>query len=190
MKKSLLGLGLVVSGLLASNTFEVNINNNTLEIANSLDLNERVNLPSSSTYSLDARYLKTEKEEMGDNHYLANLGFKVASMFAENTNISFGLGMDVLYASAENDKFVSVPFTLFSEYKITEKFFIDANVKYSPKILSFKDAVSYKEIRGTVNYSITTNAIVYAGARRIDAKFENYTLEYDRSAFAGFKFTF
>lgn len=191
MKKIALGLGLITSTIFAGNQFEININNDTIELAGSLDLKQSMTLPADSEYSLDVRFLKTEEEEIGeDGNYIANIGFKVVDSVSDVNGGAFGLGMDVLYTDTDKDIFFAIPFTLYGSYTFNEKLFIDTNLKYSPKILSYGDGESYKEARATINYNATSNAIVYLGARMIEAKFENYELEYDKTAFGGFKFQF
>lgn len=191
MKKIIVSLGLLVSTMFANNQFEININNETIELGTSFDLRGNMNLPSSSAYTLDIRYLRTEEAQRGEtSHHLANIGFKVVEPVSNNYGTVLGLGMDALYSDSGSDLFLAIPFTLYGRYDATNKLFIDANIKYAPKILSFNDAKSYGEIRATINFAMTTNAIVYAGGRYIDAKFKDYEVNYDETAFAGFKFVF
>jgi hypothetical protein len=191
MKKVILGLGLIISTVFGGNQFEINLNSDTMELGASFDLKNNFNLPSDSNYSLDFRFLRTEEVELGeDSHHILNMGFKVIDSVSDVNGAAFGLGMDVLFTDTDTDSFFAIPFAVFGSYTINSKFFVDASVKYSPSILSFSSAESYKELKATANYSITSNASAYVGTRWIKAKYDNYELNFDKSVFAGFKFQF
>lgn len=185
MKKILLSTALVTSTIFAGG-FEVNINDKTIELVNSTNLNNE-------SYTIDMRYLRTEEKQAGQSYsYIANVGFKVAEPLENNQNLTLGLGIDALYTNGfRDDNFLAIPFTLFANYKFSQQVSMDLNAKYSPQILSFKEAESYKEARGTLNFSINQSAQAYVGARYIRANFDgNYDLDYDKSMFAGFKFVY
>jgi hypothetical protein len=190
MKKILLG-SLVASTLaFGSNSAEININNDTLEVAGELYLNNNYNVSKNSNYYLTASYLRSENDGE-ENQSLTTLGFKVINPFTDDNGISLGLGIKSIYASEYDKSILAIPLSVYGRYELNEVIYFDLDVGYAPRVLSFLDGEKYVDGKLKVNYKVLSDGYAFAGARSITTTYENgMDVKYDTSLFVGFKVRF
>ncbi|MGB3750875.1 MAG: YfaZ family outer membrane protein [Arcobacteraceae bacterium] len=191
MKKIILGSLVTGSLLLANNSAQVNVNKDTLELAADIYLNKYYNTNNSSNYYITAGYLRTEGEKNNDDQSLTSVGFKLINPMTNNYGISLGMGIKTVYTTHEAESFLAMPLTLNGRIEFNEMIYFDANVSYSPRVLSFMDAESYRDIQARINYKVLADGYIYLGGRNIETEYENNTrVKFDTSAFVGFEIRF
>jgi len=192
MKKIILGSLVASSVLLANNSVQVNVNNDTLELGGDIFLNRYYNVNNSSNYYLTARYLRTEAEKKhDDNQTLTSVGFKLVNPMTDNYGISLGLGIKTVYSSHNSESFFAMPLTLNGRIEFNEMLYFDTDLSYSPRVLSFMDGESYRDIQARINYKVLADGYIYLGGRNIETEYENGAkVKFDTSAFVGFDIKF
>ena len=190
MKKIIVGSLLATSLLLANNSVKVNINNDTLEVGADIYLNKIYDVSNNSNYYLTMSHLRME-DNQDDTNSISSVGFKVVNPLTNDSGVSFGLGMKSVYTNQMDKTFMAFPLTVNGRVEVNEMIYIDADVSYSPRVLSFSDADSYTDMKLRVNYKVLADGYVFVGARRIDTKYENIDeTKFDSSAFFGFEVRF
>jgi len=190
MKKILAGLLITSSFLFANSSAQININDDTLEIGTDIYLNKYYDVNNNSNYYMTLRHLRVE-DDYKPTKSLSSLGLKLVNPLTDNYGISLGLGIKSVYVDQDSLSFISVPLTLNGRVEINEVLYVDLDVGYAPKVLSFSDAQSYTDIQARVNYKILANGYIYVGGRNIEAKYKNSTWEkFDSSAFLGLEIKF
>jgi len=193
MKKIIAGSLIASSLLWGSNSIELNINNNTLELGADYSLNSSYMLNDDSNYFLTVKYLGSEEENSNKStQRLLSVGLKVINPYIDDHGFSLGLGMKTVVAdNYSSESFIATPLELFATYNVNEQLSIETQVGYAPKILTFLDGNTYKDAMLKVNYRIIDNGYVYVGGRKIKTEYEDIgTIEYDDSVFFGYKITF
>ncbi len=193
IKKSILSLAALVSIVTANNQMEINLNNDTLEVAGKFYLNNKYNVSNDANYYFTASYLKSEVVESVDQSLLS-IGLNIINPFTSDRGLSFGLGLKTVYVdiSSINKTFVAIPLGLFAKYEHNDALSFDVELGYAPKTLSFSDAEKYADLKMRVNYKILDNGYVFVGARKIEATYTNIVkpAEYDDNVFFGYKVQF
>lgn len=190
MKKILMGSILISSLLSANNSVQVNINDDTLEVGADLYLNKYYDMNNDSNYYLTVRHLRTE-EKNDSTQSLTSLGFKLVNPMTDNNGISLGLGMKSVYSNQISQSFFALPLGLNGRIELNELIYIDAEVSYAPRVLSFADAKSFSDFQARINYKILNNGYVYIGGRNVQTKYEDGTKKkFDNTAFLGFEVKF
>ncbi len=191
MKKVFLSSLITSSLLLGSSSFEININNETLEVSSEVYLNDTYNVNNSSNYYFIASYLNTEDEESDKtSSSLVTAGFKVLNPYSNDNGLSLGLGVKSVYSNNEEEQFFAVPLSLYSKLELNELIYFDLGIAYAPKVLSFSDAQKYTDIKFKTNYKVLEDGYLFLGYRNIETEYENYIIKYDTSLFVGFQIKF
>jgi hypothetical protein len=193
IKKILTTMAISTSILYAANTAELNINTNTLAVKGQYGINELYNLSNEAKYNITLEYLSSEDTAIitQDTDRIVNLGLKIMNPYINDYGVSFGMGINVVWADNYTKTFIATPLSVFGDYAITEDINIDAAVSYSPKILSYSSASEYKELTTKVNYKVIDNGFAYLGYRNIKIKYDNGpSLSFDDSLFFGYKIQF
>jgi hypothetical protein len=190
MKKILLGSLIATSLLMADNSVDVNVNADTVEVSADVYLNDMYDVNNDSNYYLTLRHLRTEKDN-SNAQTLSTVGLKVLNPFTNDNGLSFGLGMKAVYTNQIGKRFLALPLSAYGKIEINELVYIDADLSYAPKVLSFSDADSYVDFRAKVNYKVLADGYIYLGARSITTKYDSGEEEkYDSSAFVGLEVRF
>ena len=190
MKKILIGSIIASTLLLGNNAVEVNINNDTLEVEADIYLNKYYDVSNSSNYYLTLGHLRTENDNE-ETQSLTTAGLKVINPFTDDNGISFGLGMKSVYTNQLSKTFFALPLSVYGRVEFSEVIYVDAEVSYAPKVLSFSDAKSYTDMKAKFNYKVLADGYVFIGARAIETKYENGTSsKFDTTAFLGFEVKF
>ena len=193
IKKTILGLAITTASLFATNSAQLNINSNTLELIGEYNLNNTYNLNSDANYNFVVSYLGSEKTAIStrSTDRLVNTGFKMMNPYINDYGFSFGLGIDLVWANNSSKSFFAVPLSVHGKYELNEQISFDGFFKYSPSILSFSDAKKYTQANITANYKIIDNGYVYLGTRMIKTTYtNNITLDFDKNMFFGYKVIF
>jgi len=191
LKKKLICSILAASALFADNSFDLNINNNTLEVNAQFNMNESYDLNPNSDYYFYAKYLKTKEDDsLSTSQTISTLGFKMLNPMSDQNGLSLGLGMKSVYSkqSASDKSFTATPISIFGKYEFSEILYFDAEIAYAPRILTFLDGKTYQEGRLNANFKILENGYIYTGIRNIKTKYTNDIEEkYDDNIFFGLK---
>lgn len=189
MKKILIG-SFIASSILMGNNIQVNINSDTLEVSADIYLNNSYNLNENSNYYFTASYLRTEKNDL-ETQSLSSAGFKVLNPYTENNGISIGLGMKAVYSDQTNKRFFATPLVLNGKIELNEVMYVDADLSYAPKVLSFSDGKTYQDMKVRFNYKVLADGYVFVGLRNIETEYNNgITKKYDNSVFLGLEVRF
>lgn len=190
MKKILMGSLLASSLLLANNSLEVNINSDTLEVEADLYLNKHYNVSNDSNYYLTVGHVRTEDDKK-ETQSLTTAGLKVINPYTDDNGISFGLGIKSVYTNQMSKTFFALPLSGYTRVEMSEVIYIDGEISYAPKVLSFSDARTYTDMKVKFNYKMLSDGYVFLGARSIKTKYENGTTsKFDTAAFVGFEVRF
>ncbi|MGK0256387.1 MAG: hypothetical protein ACI81I_001004, partial [Arcobacteraceae bacterium] len=190
MKNILIGSLIASSILMGSNSIQVNTNSDTLEVATDIYLNNSYNLNEGSNYYFTASYLRTEKNDL-ETQSLSSAGFKVLNPYTNDYGVSFGLGMKAVYSSQSDKRFFATPLILNGKIELNEVMYVDADLSYAPKVLSFSDGKTYQDMKVRFNYKVLSDGYVFVGVRNIETEYEDGKIkEYDNSAFVGLEVKF
>ena len=191
MKKILLGSLFITSMLLASNSVQININNDTLEARGDLYLNNIYNVNDSSNYYFTVSYLGTESDSTHTSQRLTTAGLKVLNPYTDDNGISLGIGMKAVYTNQNAKTFLSMPLCAYAKFELNDLVYFDLEAAYAPRVLSFSNAEGYQDMRIKANYKVLEDGYVYIGARDITTKYESSAeVRYDTSAFVGYEIKF
>ncbi len=191
MKKILISSIVASTLLYASNSVELNINNDTLEARGDIYLNNMYDVNNSSNYYFTISYLGTESTATTASQRLTSAGLKVLNPYTDDNGISLGIGLKSVYTNQNAKTFVSIPLAAYGKFELNDLIYFDLEMAYAPRVLSFSDAEGYSDARIKVNYKVLEDGYVYIGARDITTKYENSArVNYDTSAFIGYEVKF
>ena len=188
IKKILAGMLLSSSLLMASNSVELNVNNDTLEVLGEYNLNEVYNLSNDANYNFTLSYINSQKS---DSNKIVSAGLKILNPYINDIGLSVGFGAKLLWADNYTESFMAVPLNIFVKYEFNENINFNGNFSYSPSILSFSSADKYQEFQIKANYKVIDNGLIYIGKRDIKTDYTNgVSIKMDDSVFFGFKVIF
>jgi hypothetical protein len=191
MKKILLSSIAASTLLFASNSAQININNDTLELRGDLFLNNMYNVNNSSNYYFTVSYLGTEDTDTDETQKLFSTGLKVLNPYTDDNGISLGLGLKSVFTDQADKTFLAVPLAAYGRFELNDLIYFDIEVAYAPRVLSFSDAEGYTDAKIRVNYKVLEDGYIYIGARDITTKYEDIgSVDYDTSAFVGYEVRF
>jgi hypothetical protein len=192
LKRVLVLFSLLSSLSFSQNEFKVSINNEMLELKSDIFLNYYYELDDSSRYYLGGSYIKN-KEDDSTNH-IWDIDFKIMNESTSLEGFSVGIGANAINIRNDySNSFLAIPFSIHFSYDIASKISLDANIKYSAKVLSFSDAKNMNSYEINANYEIINNGLIYLGTRTINAKYDKNSIENKlkiSDVYAGFKFFF
>jgi len=169
----------------AQNNIAINVNDEDLEIATSLNINAMDEYSQSTSYVLDASYLHT------DGNDLSSIGISGENNFQGVDGLALAFGAKFVFT----DDFIALP--LFTKIVYTLPFdnsipttSLNTSLAYAPSVLSFSDAESYLEFRLEADMEIISNIHIYTGYRNIDTDYEKYDQNFNDSFYAGMKLSF
>ncbi len=188
--------------LFAMHSVEVNINDKDLEITTNIDFGQFNDRVEPDTTFLSLKYLKASDEHSdneADIKEYTDVNFLIKQEIADS-GFLFGIGVKANYAKVKianaNEHFVSVPLGLEVGYIFPTAIPITLGAKlyYAPESLVFAKADSYMEYRVDANFEIIKRGSVVIGLRNIDTNYKvdsgKKDINYNRSAYFGFKFSF
>lgn len=191
MKKIVAGSLLSTALLCGSNNFELNVNNNTLELVTDIYLNNHYNMNHGSNYFISLSHLNTKLGENEPAQKLSSIGFKVTNPYVNNYGLSLGLGVKTVYTSTETQSLNAIPLSLFIKLELNQVLYFNLDGSFSPRVLTFADGENYRDVKFKVNYKMLNDGYIFLGARNIVASYNNnHDVNYDSSLFGGFQIKF
>jgi hypothetical protein len=165
MKNKIISLLLAIStSLIASNQFDININNTTLEVQHSTMISELSSRDGESQLNFVAGYITLESESNNKIDDLKYVGFNTESL---GMDVAISLGINFLVVgTTNNNDYITIPLLLSIGYNdIEEGLGIEVNLQAAPEVLSFGDTQDYSSIEVRAKYSVFSGADIYVGTR-------------------------
>ena len=180
----------------AMHSAEININNKDLELSAKMDVGQFNYNVEPSTMFIGAKYLNADEDNSDINSGIEAYYELNFLMQQEINNSGLSIGMGVKANHTEN--FTSIPLGLEASYELPKSTFvpisIGASVYYAPEVLAMEDAKNFLEYRAGVDVEVIKNGRIIFGVRVLDTNYEinNKTknVNYNKSAYMGFKFSF
>ncbi|MBU0720563.1 hypothetical protein KJ877_04425 [bacterium] len=198
MLKKLSLIALCSASAFALHTAEININDKDLELGARLDMGQFNEATEPNTVFVGAKFLKGDAEhsDFSENSIkdFYELNFLMQREIAGN-GLSIGLGVKINHTK----DFTSIPLGIEAAYKLpasnTVPLYFGAGVYYAPEVLSMEDGNNFLEYRAHVDIEVIENGRITVGYRALDTNYEDSAgssikVNYNRSAYAGFKFAF
>lgn len=190
MFKKIIVIAVSTTAVFAMHSVEINVNNADLEIAAKVDLGELNEKIAPNTTFLGVKYLNGDKShsDLDGLEDYKELNF----LMQKNITKEFKLGLGVKLSHAE--EFTAIPLGVEISYRVPTAlkmpFFLTGSAYYAPKVLTAKEADNFLEYRAGVDIEVIENGFVTCGYRVIETNYETVDVEYNKSAYAGFKFAF
>jgi len=184
--KSLIFSALVVGTLLyGESSAGININNDDVELATSIDLNRLGIYTEGTVFTIDANYLHTE------NDNLLGLGISVASQTQSIEGLTVGAGIKTV----STDDYFALPLLIRASYVLPfgssiPTTSVDGYFAYAPSVLSFSDADGYREWRVQLDMEVASSIHLFGGYRDINTDYETYNYNFNDSFYGGMKLSF
>ncbi len=193
-------LGLIISScvsIFAMHSAEININNQDLELSGKLDIGQ-INQSVEPDSMFVGLKLINGHEDHSSEHKIENGSYLEMNFLLMNElplkGLDIGLGIKANYSDSFDEDFISIPLGVELKYKIPATnlipMYISASVYYAPSVLSLSDANDYFEYRAQFDIEVIRNGSIVIGYRSLNLNYENYDYNYNKSAYAGFKFAF
>lgn len=198
MLKKLGLISLCAASAFAMHNFEININDKDLELAGKIDMGQFNQTVDPDTVFVGAKFLKASHNHSDfnsdseiDSFYEVN--FLMKRNIAEN-GLSLGLGVKMNHTQ----DFTTIPLGVEAGYKLpldsAIPLYLGASIYYAPEVLSMDDAKNFLEYRVHVDVEIIQNGMITVGYRNMDTNYDvnsnTSNINYNRSAYIGFKFAF
>ncbi len=171
-------------------SFGLNINNNDLEVEGRISLAGRTSRLEYRNFFIDANFIN------GKDDTLTGVGFYVENSPQGHSNLKFGVGLRSIFSKNDtlNKTFVAIPITVSAKARMylrnLPKSALGIKLAYAPTPLTFSDGDSYFEYRIEADMQIIDNIDIYAGYRNLDTNYKVKDINFNSTAYAGFKFIF
>lgn len=198
-------MSVLAASAFAMHGVDININDKDLEFGANLDMGQFVSTVEPNTVFLGGRYLKGN-ESHGDfdsnpnSYYEANFLMKKP---IANSDFTVGLGVKLNHTQCDDTtgktlNFTSLPLGVEVGYKLPVNspvpLHLGGQLYYAPEVLSMNDAKNFLETRVNFDIEVIQNGKVTIGYRSLDTNYDRsgtaFNKNYNRSAYAGFKFNF
>ena len=193
MLKKITLLAACTATAFAMHSADININDKDLEIGARFDIGQFNDNVEPDTMLVGARYLhgSEENSDVNDVDDYYELNFLLQSQM-DNEDLVIGLGVKL----NQTEDFASVPLGAEIGYKLpidtSIPFYVNGMFYYAPSVLTMNDADSYLEYRIGLDVEIIDNARITLGYRVMNTDYDDRRgdVEYNKSAYIGFKFAF
>ena len=180
----------------AMHTAEINVNDVDLEFSVKLDMAQFNQTTEPNTVFIGAKYLnaKIDHSENAPTNSSSNLYgyYELNFLMKKEINSDFILGLGVKLNHTEN--FMTVPLGIEAAYKLpfssSVPIYVGASAYYASEALSMDEAIGYSEYRVSLEAEVIENAHVVLGYRSINTEYISNDMQYNESAYAGFRFMF
>lgn len=194
-KKLLLSTFFSLGILYGESSVGLDINDKEIELFTAIDLNVLGGYSDSTKYYFDASYLRSETSDIlyrnNITESMGTVGVSAKNTFQNSEDISVTVGIKSIFA----DNFLAFPF--FGKAIFTLPLggnipptSLSALFAYAPEVLSFNDALNYKEFRAEANMEVIPNIHLFGGYRNIDTNYQLYDKNFNESFYGGMKFSF
>ena len=173
-------------GLLnAESSVGIGINNETLEMQGSIDLNSFASYSDITTYNVNFSYLDVNTE------HLTTLGISGENSLQGADGVKLALGGKMVFA----DNYMAFPLFGMVTFNLPLNnalplISMATSLAYAPPVLSFRDALSYSEFRVEGKMEIIPNIHLFTGYRSIDTNYMEYDKIFNESVYGGMKLIF
>lgn len=196
-------ISIITASAFAMHGVDININDKDLEFGAALDMGQFVNTVEPNTVFVGARYLKGNEDHSDFREN--NNAFYEASFLMQKaisgSDVTIGLGVKANHTKADlggNRDFTTIPLGVELGYKLPVAtpvpLYLGGKLYYAPEVLSMNDAQSFLEYRVNLDIEVIPNGRITLGYRNIDTNYDvagvTHNVNYNRSAYAGFKFQF
>ncbi|QOY51434.1 YfaZ family outer membrane protein [Candidatus Sulfurimonas baltica] len=186
-------LNLIVAGavsVFAMNSAEINVNNSDLELNVKFDMGQFNENVEPATIFLGAKYLNGD-EGHSDSRSIDDYGeLNFLMMKDVSDNLKLGLGFKLNHTK----NFTSVPLGAEVSYKLplatVIPFYLGGSLYYASEVLCMEDGDSFLEFRVNLDAEVIENGRVTLGYRSLDTNYKVRDVEYNKSVYLGFKFSF
>ncbi len=190
-------LGLAVlcaTSVFAMHSVELNVNDKDIEIGAKLDMGQFSDATEPDTVFVGGKFLHGDDShsDLKDTDDYGELNFLMKREISD-TGLSVGLGVKLNCTK----NFSSVPLGAEVNYKLPVggqiPMYIGGYFYYAPSVLTMEDGDSFLEFRFEFDAQIIKNAHVIAGYRSLDTNYDTNKggdTNYNKSAYAGFRFAF
>jgi len=185
LRKYFLASMLFLGILNAQSEVGIGINNETLEMKGSIDLNAFAYYSDITSYNLDFSYLDDNME------HLTSLGISGENSLQGAQGVKLALGGKMVFA----DKFMAFP--LFGKLTFNlplnqalPMITMATSLAYAPPVLTFRDGLSYSEFRVEGNMEVIPNIHLFSGYRSIDTDYQEYNKIFNEALYGGMKLIF
>lgn len=200
LKKVLLGLLLTSSISYAMHEFELNLNNQDLDLHLGLDMGQFNNSIEPDSFMVKARLMKADQEHARfpqgqDPNILSEFGFVVQSTSTFSPGLMMGMGLKLVHTPLTVQSIFAMPLGVVADYRLPFDIVIPLHLGgqfyYAPEVLAFERSTSYMEYQANFDVELMERGRVTMGYRGIDTPIAGKSnTYYNRSFFVGFKFKF
>lgn len=181
----------------AMHSAEININDKDLEVGAKLDMAQFNDTSEPDIIFIGAKFLHGHEDhsdfERNGIHDYSELNFLMQREI-ETSGLSIGLGLKLNHT----ENFTSMPLGIEALYKLptgaVTPLYFGAILYYAPEVLTLDDAQNFLEYRLNFDIEVIENGRITLGYRSIDTNYdvggETHKINYNRSAYVGFKFAF
>jgi len=193
MLKKITLLAISAVSVFAMHSADININDDDLEFGVRLDIGQFNDNVEPESMFVSARYLhgSDDNSDVDDVDDYYEVGFLMQGQM-DNEDLSIGLGLKLNHT----EDYSTVPLGVEAAYKLPVDskipIYVGGQLYYAPSVLSMKDADSYLDYRVNVDFEVIDNGRVYVGYRVMNTDYDDRRgdVEYNKSAYLGFKFAF
>ncbi len=195
LRKSLI-LTLCSLSAFAMHNAELNINDKDVEAALLFDVGQYNYAVEPSAYFVGLRILSGDKKhsDLPDPDILAELSFLLQHASQSFGGFSFGMGVKLDYTEIASETYLALPLGLEASYRFHPvealPVTVGAAFYYAPEPLAFNSAKQYREYRVHLDLQLIENGALTFGYRNIETDHKDTDLNYNDSAYVGFKFSF
>jgi len=201
MLKKLALLSITAVSALAMHTVELNVNEKDVEGRLRLDMGQFNDSVMTDTVFLGMALLHGSEDNSDANpKTLVEINFLMQrSISATDDALTLGMGVKLDYTqlkfslSPQQDYF-ALPIGIEANYRfpfdIAVPLHVGGSFYYAPEVLSFEDAKNYLEYRAYFDVEIIEGGKIRLGYRSIDTDTKKHNINYNHSAYLGFKMAF
>lgn len=174
----------------AESSVGIGINNESIELQGSIDLNAFAYYSDITSYSVDASYLNLEADRKTSDS-LTSIGISGENELQGAQGVKLALGGKMVFSK----DFMAFP--LFAKATFDMPFngafplvTMATSLAYAPPVLSFREAYSYSEFRVEGDMELIPNIHLFTGYRSIDTNYLTYDKVFDKGFYGGMKMKF
>lgn len=181
-----------VTTVFAMHSAEININDEDLEVAARFDVGQFDDNVEPEKFLVGIKYLNGSDDNSDvnsvDDYYEVSL---LLQGQMENENLVLGLGIKL----NKTKGFSSVPLGIEASYRLPADMmpiYLNGMFYYAPSVLTLEDADSFLEYRVGLDFEVIEDGRVLVGYRVMNTDYDDIRgdVEYNKSAYIGFKFAF
>ena len=197
MLKKITLLALSSAAAFAMHNAEININNKDLELGARLDMGQFNDSLHPDSVFVGMKFLKGDGDHSDIDSANIKDFYEMNFLMQRRMGSSdFTLGLGVKMNHTEN--FTSIPLGIEAKYKLPVgdviPMYLGGSFYFAPEVLTMADGNNFLEFRVQLDVEVIPNANIIAGYRSIDTNYEyagvNHDVNYNQSAYIGFKFAF